>query len=848
MMSKLQQNFHLLTLVATLFGCNVVTSGELTSSNPSAPNGEASASVQTNELISGGSISANVDSTSVAVNLTSEGSADWVHWYGDRLERKAGVTAVIGSLSSLDGRNVERYANDPRPIAWTDGTPSVSTQSDRSGVYLSGSTAGFTFAVAADTTPRTLVVHAGGWSSGATMVAQLSDGSSTDFVDVVPLSATQYDRNYTLTYHAASAGQTLKVSWKLTSGSGNVTISAAAVSAPNSTASGGVLRGSVDTSPSETSLTSEGSFDWLHFGDASLQRKSGVSAKLSGYTLVGSGSPQVYANDPRNLSWADGTPSASGSNRNGVYVSGVNNGFALTAPADNTERTVTLHVGGWNSTGVLSAKLSDQSSPDFVDYAPATTGQYVRNYRLSYRAAAAGQKLSITWTNASGTGNVTLAGAALDGPTTTGGLTIGVSGVPGGAAPAVVVTGPASYSQSLQSSQSLTRLTCGSYQIVASPFVYDGSDYSPTPAVQVATVSEGAQTSAAVSYVPITGALVVAVAGVPGGVLPNVHVAGPSYATTLNGSSTLAKLTPGSYQVTADDFTVGSATYRATLSSQVASVSAGSKANTNVAYVLAAGGTPTSGGCGSTGKPSGDFHLSTTDGSGAARDFEIIVPANYSSSVPYPLTFVYHGLNGNTEVAKSYGIQNASGASANGIFVFPMSADPSGNTWNDTCAGKDVRFFDNILSLVQGSYCINRSRVYVAGFSWGCDQATALVACRGDRIRAASVASCSYEFSNKSDYRTYRNLPSPVTVNTAVRFTHDAAGDQYYSAEAFSSTSALFRFFNGCSSQGTATGAANCIAYSNCTNPVVECSYPSLGHTIPANWGNDSWTFLSAFQ
>jgi hypothetical protein len=32
----------------------------------------------------------------------------------------------------------------------------------------------------------------------------------------------QYDRNYTLTYQAASAGQTLTVTWKMTSGSGNL--------------------------------------------------------------------------------------------------------------------------------------------------------------------------------------------------------------------------------------------------------------------------------------------------------------------------------------------------------------------------------------------------------------------------------------------------------------------------------------------------------------------------------------------------------------------------------------------------------------------------------------------------
>ena len=73
-------------------------------------------------------------------------------------------------------------------------------------------------------------MHVGGWDSGGTLTAHLSDGSATDFTASTANTSGQYDYNYTLTYNAASAGQTLTVTWKMSSGTGNVTLSGAALS------------------------------------------------------------------------------------------------------------------------------------------------------------------------------------------------------------------------------------------------------------------------------------------------------------------------------------------------------------------------------------------------------------------------------------------------------------------------------------------------------------------------------------------------------------------------------------------------------------------------------------------
>jgi hypothetical protein len=96
-----------------------------------------------------------------------------------------------------------------------------------------------------------------------------------------------------------------------------------------------------------------------------------------------------------------------------VYIDGAGQGFSITAPADTTLRTLVVNVGGYNSGGMLTAHLSDGSAADFTDTPTTVGGQYDRNYTLTYQAASAGQTLKVIWRMASGSGNVTLNGAAL---------------------------------------------------------------------------------------------------------------------------------------------------------------------------------------------------------------------------------------------------------------------------------------------------------------------------------------------------------------------------------------------------------------------------------------------------
>ena len=73
------------------------------------------------------------------------------------------------------------------------------------------------------------MVHAGGKIAAARSTASLSDGSAASYQDTSPTQSGRYDRNYTITYSAASAGQTLTVQWVNATASGNVALGGAAL-------------------------------------------------------------------------------------------------------------------------------------------------------------------------------------------------------------------------------------------------------------------------------------------------------------------------------------------------------------------------------------------------------------------------------------------------------------------------------------------------------------------------------------------------------------------------------------------------------------------------------------------
>jgi hypothetical protein len=181
----------------------------------------------------GGFLSGTVATPPASVQLTTEGTADWVHWgtfTSSDFDHKAGVTPQISNFTSVAGATAARYTGNPTAYTWTDGTPNVAISNTATGVYVPGQGQGFRVSVPADTTPRTLRVYVGTWRTRAQMVAHLSDGTAPDYVDtsLTNPSGPVVLGVYTFTYQAASAGQTLTLTFtQIDLTGGNVNLQAA---------------------------------------------------------------------------------------------------------------------------------------------------------------------------------------------------------------------------------------------------------------------------------------------------------------------------------------------------------------------------------------------------------------------------------------------------------------------------------------------------------------------------------------------------------------------------------------------------------------------------------------------
>jgi len=102
----------------------------------------------------------------------------------------------------------------------------------------------------------------------------------------------------------------------------------------------------------------------------------------------------------------------------GVFVSGLDDGFVWTLPADRVVRQLRVYVGLYGARGRFEASLSDFSGAPFVD--ESLVGPFSNAYRVytvRYAASMPGQTLNIRWTPAAlfdqAYGNVTWQAATL---------------------------------------------------------------------------------------------------------------------------------------------------------------------------------------------------------------------------------------------------------------------------------------------------------------------------------------------------------------------------------------------------------------------------------------------------
>jgi polyhydroxybutyrate depolymerase len=243
---------------------------------------------------------------------------------------------------------------------------------------------------------------------------------------------------------------------------------------------------------------------------------------------------------------------------------------------------------------------------------------------------------------------------------------------------------------------------------------------------------------------------------------------------------------------------------------------------------------PRSAGCGAaTEVASGRFSIDAGD---LSREYILALPDDYDSSRAYPLIFTWHPGGGTAQGTAGgfgggyYGLRDLADGSA--IFVSPEGID---NGWANT-GGRDLAFARAMLDRFEAELCIDNSRIFSTGFSYGGMMSNALGCAMGDVFRAIAPMSGAL-FSGCEDgddavavWAAHGDTDQVVSLANGER-----ARDEFLER-------------NNCQPESVPVEPGACISYQGCDadNPVIWCEF-SGGHTPAPGSAQAIWNFFSQF-
>ncbi|MGH7592725.1 MAG: hypothetical protein ACRELE_02590, partial [Gemmatimonadales bacterium] len=376
-------------------------------------------------------------------------------------------------------------------------------------------------------------------------------------------------------------------------------------------------------------------------------------------------------------------------------------------------------------------------------------------------------------------------------PALPGSLLVNTSGLPGGAAFDVTVSGPSGYSQQLTQPRTLSGLEAGSYTVAARGVVAAGTTYMPQQSNEVVSVAGGVTTVAVVAYAPLpppplpaptTGNLTITVAGLATGLNASVTVTGPGgVPLLLTGTRILNGLVPGTYTVAASSIGTGGTTYAPQPAAQAVAVAAGSSSAATVLYAAIAPPPPAVGGLAVTvtGVPSGTTGSVTVTGPGgfsrvltATQSLTGLVPGTYTISVA---VIVAGGYTYAPTPSRLTQLINAGSSPSVSVIYTPTSGGlvvtltglPSGAGGSVTVTGSGgyAQWFSStqtLTSLAPGSYAIAAGNATIGGTVYSASPASQTRTVIGGAASNATVTYTAVPPTTGALSVTVSGLPSEV--------------------------------------------------------------------------------------
>lgn len=218
-----------------------------------------------------------------------------------------------------------------------------------------------------------------------------------------------------------------------------------------------------------------------------------------------------------------------------------------------------------------------------------------------------------------------------------------------------------------------------------------------------------------------------------------------------------------------------------------------------------------------------------------SRSFVLYLPSDYDADRSYPLIFAWHGLGGSGAIAQYYfGVEQAAGSDA--IIVYPNALPletAGGDTgWELNPSGYDFAFFDAMYTAVTDGLCIDKSRVFSTGHSFGGYMSNHMGCYRSDVHNAIAPVAGGPAY--------YGACGSAV----GAWITHGEADDVVELSHGESARD-TWRFINECAVTTTETDPSPCVAHDGCSRDLHWCLHTG-GHDWPSFAGAAIWNFFAA--
>jgi polyhydroxybutyrate depolymerase len=263
------------------------------------------------------------------------------------------------------------------------------------------------------------------------------------------------------------------------------------------------------------------------------------------------------------------------------------------------------------------------------------------------------------------------------------------------------------------------------------------------------------------------------------------------------------------------------------------------------------GGAVSSLGCGKAPPASERYSI---DVDGAMREYIIAIPDDYEPTRPYPLVFAWHPLGGSA--------QQVAGMSSNGYYGLRAQADgdaifvaPEGLPFNGgnlgwaNANGGDIEFLRSMLDRFGGELCIDESRIFSTGFSFGGMMSFAVGCAMGGVFRAIVPMAGNTQVSGcVSGTEPVALLGFHGLDDTVVSIDGGRRGRDEFVERNGCTDQTMPADPNWCGGVAENYQPCSCVSYQGCTAgyPVVWCEFTGP-HTPAPSSATTIWNFFSQF-